>query len=124
MCEPLVPPMNVEGRPSSAFVRSVQGPDVLTTTSAAMANSPVSPSRTRTPSSSRPTAARWLRARLRAGREPVEEHVEGEALGIVHARVVVGGGVLHGGVQRGQFREGPPWKRCRGTAPPSRENAS
>ena len=42
-----------------AFVRSVQGPEVLTTTSAAIANSsPVSPSRTRTPSASMPTASR------------------------------------------------------------------
>ena len=45
------------------------------------------------------------RAGVRAGGESVEEHVEGEALGIVHARVVVGGGVLDVGVQRRQLRE-------------------
>jgi hypothetical protein len=59
MCEPLVPPMNFVSPPMASLVRSVQGPDALTTTSAFTTNSvPEITSRSFTPPSSTPTASR------------------------------------------------------------------
>ncbi len=58
MWEPFVPPMYLVSPPNAWFVRSVQGPDAFTTTSAEKTNSsPVSRSRSTTPPSRVPAAS-------------------------------------------------------------------